>query len=211
MFFAVFFVQVTVLFGQSVNPGSQPCFLSLQMADLYAAETWEGVHPPEPSPSDVVISVSLDSGSKIFVRARDSKTFEVIRGSMKKSVFDVVRELQVSHTLPESPYEAANLLPIDWDVKRISTKQFATLHAAFTTAFVKSVGDAQKRYSKVVVFGGRVVLHAPQYRITYSNGGYEGFEATVDDVPDDRGRVSPLIAWVHQLLAFSRPAGAGRA
>ena len=176
----------------------------------YAAEVWKNVAPPESAPSVIVISVSINSKSKLVLRARDSRTFEFVSGSLKEPLTDALRRMKDSHGSVENPEEVAGRVPIEWKTKALTAEEFSTLHHSFTIAFTKLINDAQARFRDITVNGGRVTLHNMQYHVVYNNDGYENFEAIVDDVPDERGRLSPMVEWVHQLLTLgqtSQPGG----
>jgi hypothetical protein len=145
----------------------------------------------------------INSAMKLFIRARDNRNFEIVRGSLKRPRGEVIKQLAASHQLPENPYDAGKLLPIEWETTSISPEQFNELHSSFTSALAKLVEDAQSRSRDVLMTGGRISFHNTQYQIDYSNDGYESFEAIVDDVPTNNGHSDPLVAWVHQLLTFN--------
>jgi hypothetical protein len=193
-------VALTGYSNQAVNSREASCAESPQVENLYAAEVWKDASPPEITRSVIVISVSINSETKLFLRARDSRNFELVRGSLKQPVADTLMKLKVSQRLPKNPYEASKLLPMGWEATPISAEQFAHLHRSFTSALGKFIDDAQSRSHDVLVDGGRVSFHTTQYEIGYSNDGYENVAAIVDDVPTGHGPPDPLVAWVHQLL-----------
>ncbi|MGD0858113.1 MAG: hypothetical protein ABR912_02230 [Terracidiphilus sp.] len=200
---ALMVTMVPALWSQGANSRPQSCTPSPQVEGLYATEAWKSVSPPELSPSVIVISVSINSAMKLFIRARDNRNFEIVRGSLKRPRGEVIKQLAASHQLPENPYDAGKLLPIEWETTSISPEQFNELHSSFTSALAKLVEDAQSRSRDVLMTGGRISFHNTQYQIDYSNDGYESFEAIVDDVPTNNGHSDPLVAWVHQLLTFN--------
>jgi len=199
---ALMITLATGLWSQNANSRPASCAQSLQVEDLYTTEVWKDASPPEVSPSVIVISVSVNSETKLFIRARDGRTFELVRGSLKEPLAEALKKLKASHRLPDSPHEAGKLLPIEWETTPISSEQFANLHRSFTSAFANFVDDAQSRSHEVLADGGRTSFHNTQYRIGYSNDGFENFEAIVDDVSTDHGQLDPIVAWVHQLLTF---------
>jgi len=200
---ALMVTMVPALWSQGANSRPQSCTPSPQVEGLYATEAWKSVSPPELSPSVIVISVSINSAMKLFIRARDNRTFDIVRGALKRPLGEVLKQLSTSHRLPDNPYDAGKLLPIEWETASISPEQFADLHRSFTSALAKLVEDAQSRSREVLMNGGRISFHNTQYQIDYSNDGYESFEAIVDDVSTNDGHPDPLVVWVHQLLTFN--------
>jgi hypothetical protein len=65
------------------------------------------------------------------------------------------------------------------------------------------VSNADKRYDSVLKDGGITVFHSTGYDVAYDNGGYEHFEATVDDATSDPAKMDPLVKWAHQVISFS--------
>ena len=194
-----FCLLISTMALETWSQPSQPCNSSMQTEGAYATQVWEEVSPPELSPSVIVISISVNSESKLFIRARNSRTFEIVRGALQEPLAKALEQLRASHPLPDSPADGSKLLPIKWESASISREQFDELHRSFTRALASLVAHAQSRSSEVLVDGGRISLHNTQYRIRYSNDGYENLEATVEDTsrqPD------PLVSWVHRMLTF---------
>jgi hypothetical protein len=98
---------------------------------------------------------------------------------------------------------AAKLVPVRWEKVEVGSDRFAALHRSFTTAFSDFLKKAQSRYSSVLTDGGRIVLHATEFRVVYDNYGYEHVEAVLDDTGRPGREESALLAWIHQLQALS--------
>lgn len=65
------------------------------------------------------------------------------------------------------------------------------------------MSDAGRRYRSILTDGGITVFHTPEYLITYDNSGYEHTETLVDDIEVTPGKVNPMVAWVHRVVAMS--------
>jgi hypothetical protein len=157
----------------------------------------------------IEISVSDGGHSKLFLIAVDSKTFELVRGSLPEAgtsntIYGALEQLSRSHRLPATIYETIQALPIKWETTAISAEQFAALYNSLLSAFTKFIDDAESRYRDVGVSGGPLYVHTPAWDIEYKNFGYENFSADyVIDAPDDHGKYNPMVEWVHQLLTFA--------
>ncbi len=111
--------------------------------------------------------------------------------------------MEKSCQLPADSHEAAKLLPFSWMTTEMTADEFASVHAEFISAYSELIADAGRRFRAILTHGGIIVLHAPEYLITYDNSGYEHTETLVDDVQEPRGDMSPLVPWVHRVLALS--------
>jgi hypothetical protein len=170
----------------------------------YAQEALKQATPPEPTKPLIAISVILDANLKIMLVATESGKFELLRGTLAKTVYDSLYEIEKTSGLPASPHDAAKLLPMKWETKVISADRFAAIHRDFTTAFSELMANAGNSYNTVLTDGGVVVLHASRYFVTYDNGGYVHGEATVDDAVKNPMEKDPMANWVHQISALCK-------
>jgi hypothetical protein len=171
---------------------------------------WNAVSPPNLRPAAIEISVSDGGYSKLFLVAKETHTFELVRGSLPETsngIYEALEQLSRSHRLPATIYETIQALPIKWETTAISAEQFSALHDSLLSAFARFIVDAKGRYPDVVANGSPLYVHTPAWDVEYKNFGYENFSADyVWDVPDDHGKYNPMVEWVHQLLKFEQDA-----
>jgi hypothetical protein len=170
----------------------------------YVQEVWHHVLPQDSPRSLIVISLSINTESKLILRARDGKRFELLRGTYEQPLLETLNQLARSCRLPSNPADAATLVPIHWETTEISSDTFAAEHRDFTAAFAEVLENAQRRYGTVLSQGGRLVLHNTEFRITYDNDGYEHAEAIVDDLGKAESKNDSMLTWIHHLQALSR-------
>jgi len=196
--------QTSMLWAQTIAPPPSKACPSLEDntdTALYAGDVWRLVMPDSDIPGGpvIMISVSTGSASKLILRTMDGKKFELLRGTHKQSLFEILNQLAVSCQLPVSADIAAKRISVHWETVEISSDKFAALHRSFTATLSQTMEDAQKRYGTVLVHGGRIIFHSPEFHVMYDNDGYEHIETVVQESGRKNDSSQLMVQWIHQL------------
>src|SRR4029077_3181488 len=100
--------QASVLWSQSTGiTSSSGCLATGDDASpWYVQEVWQHVLPQDSPPSLIVISLSINTESKLILRARDGKRFELLRGTYEQPLLETLNQLAKSCRLPSNPADA---------------------------------------------------------------------------------------------------------